>query len=261
VKVTKRDLQLIVSVTTVPERIDRLHLTIESLFRQSLKPDRIILWLDDALQTEASTGQQISHIPTNLQKLVPRGLEISFTRDIGPFTSTISSLKAFPRSIIVTADDDVYYPKNWLKDLWDVHLRHPEGLICHQARLMIKKSARELAPYDSWGECFTTFSGPTANIFPLTKGGLLIPPGVFKTEVFNETVFMDLCPKQDDAWLKTMALYSKVACLKVRPKALFLIPIRGSQSRALLHDNIIGGKNDSQVKALFDKYDLYQLIE
>jgi len=41
----KREQKLIVRLTSIPDRINRVFLTIESLLQQSLKPDQIILWL------------------------------------------------------------------------------------------------------------------------------------------------------------------------------------------------------------------------
>ena len=41
----KRGREVILSLTTIPDRITKTWITIESLLRQSCKPDQIILWL------------------------------------------------------------------------------------------------------------------------------------------------------------------------------------------------------------------------
>ena len=44
----KRSPQLIVSLTSFPARIDKIHLTINTLLRQNTKPDRVVLWLTES---------------------------------------------------------------------------------------------------------------------------------------------------------------------------------------------------------------------
>lgn len=43
----KRKQKIVVSLTSYPARIDTVWLTIETLLRQSMKPDELILWLAD----------------------------------------------------------------------------------------------------------------------------------------------------------------------------------------------------------------------
>ena len=43
----KRDTRLIVSLTSFPARIKTVHQTINTLLRQTVKPDHIILWLSE----------------------------------------------------------------------------------------------------------------------------------------------------------------------------------------------------------------------
>ena len=44
-KTEEREKQLIVTLTSFPERINEVHLCINTLLNQTLKPDKIILWL------------------------------------------------------------------------------------------------------------------------------------------------------------------------------------------------------------------------
>ena len=65
-----RDKRIIISLTSFPARIHRIWLVIESLLRQSYKPDMIILWL-----SKEQFGS-IDSLPSNLLKLRERGLQI-----------------------------------------------------------------------------------------------------------------------------------------------------------------------------------------
>ena len=43
----------------------------------------------------------------------------------------IPALKEFPDSLIVTVDDDWYYPRNMLEILIEEHHQYPDDIICH----------------------------------------------------------------------------------------------------------------------------------
>ena len=53
-----------------------------------------------------------------ITQFIKNGLEIRFVKDIGSYTKAIYAFKEFSESIIVTADDDIFYPKDWLKKLY-----------------------------------------------------------------------------------------------------------------------------------------------
>jgi len=53
VNTDRRPAELIVSLTTIPERIGKVHLGIDCLLRQSVRPDRVILWLNECAEPDA----------------------------------------------------------------------------------------------------------------------------------------------------------------------------------------------------------------
>ncbi|MCQ2744253.1 MAG: glycosyltransferase family 2 protein, partial [bacterium] len=103
----KRENKIIVSLTSYRERFKKLPITIYSLLNQTLKPDKIILWIDN--ETE-----DLTTIPYEITRFIKNGLEIRFVKDIKSYTKAIYAFKEYTDSIIVTADDDIYYRKNWL---------------------------------------------------------------------------------------------------------------------------------------------------
>jgi len=192
----KRNPPLTVSLTTIPERIHKVHLCIESLLRQSCKPDYLILWV--SIPEEK--------VPKKLARLKQRGLQIKFCKDIRSYKKNIYTLKENPQSIIVTADDDVFYPKDWLKQLYDAYQREPQYIHCFRAHLMIKDSDGKLKKYKEWNTLDSGIQGPSLHLFPNGMCGVLYPPHSLSEEVLNEEVFMRLSPYHDDAWLKAMSL-------------------------------------------------------
>ncbi|MBW1790075.1 MAG: glycosyltransferase family 2 protein [Deltaproteobacteria bacterium] len=248
----KREVPLIVSLTTIPSRINKVHLCIESILRQSLKPDRIILWISEKIDRDK--------IPVELEHLTKRGLQIRCCRDIGPYTKIFYTLQEHIGHIVVTADDDLFYPKNWLKKLYQAYRKEPEYIHCHRAHLMTWRSDGELKRYSDWVPGAPGITGPSLSLFPTGNGGILYPPGSLHKEVFNESEFMKLCPTADDIWLKAMALLNSVPCKKVAPHTRPFFRIPKSQSVSLMSQNIKQGKNDTQIRNVFERYELYRLF-
>ena len=118
---SKRKPELIVSLTSFPQRIYDLHFCIYSLLKQSLKPDKIILWLG---QDEFPNKEK--DLTEDLIKFTRMGLTIRFCKDIGSYTKLIYALREFPDDIIITADDDIYYEKNWLEKLYNAYKKQPD---------------------------------------------------------------------------------------------------------------------------------------
>lgn len=101
----KQNDKVVVSITSYPKRINTAYLSIESIFYQSLAPDRVILWLS---KKEVCKND----IPKNLKKLKSRGLEIRMVEDnIKSYKKLFYAIKEFGDQLIITCDDDTIYPK------------------------------------------------------------------------------------------------------------------------------------------------------
>jgi len=249
----KRDVPLIVSLTTIPERIHKVYLCTETLLRQSIKPDYIILWVSEAIQQD--------NVPCILMRQKNRGLQIRFCRDIGPYTKIIYTLKEHPESIIVTIDDDFYLPRDWLKMLFESYLKEPQYIHCYKPIQITMESDGQLKPKKEWVNCLPLAMEPSFHIFPEGYAGVLYPPGSLHDEVLNEEVFTRLCPLADDIWLKAMSILNGVCCKNVKwPNSGKYTVINGTQSKALRKINDLQNKNDEQIKAVFDHYSIYNLL-
>lgn len=168
---TKRTTPLIVSLTTFPARFDTVFLCIESLLQQSLRPDYLILWVAE------NDGQ----VPTTLIRLQDRGLHIKRCKDLRSYKKIIPTLKEYPRSVIVTADDDIFYPKHWLRELYEAYLKEPQFIHCHRAHLVTRNSNGLPAPYRAWNYGALGFAGPSKLLFPTGAGGVLYPISLHTT--------------------------------------------------------------------------------
>lgn len=241
---------LVVSLTSFPARINFVHEAIETLLNQSLKADKVILWLG-----EEEFENKEESLPKALLNLREKGLEIKWCKDIKSYKKLIPTLKEYPNSIIVTADDDILYPENWLKDLYANYLKNPNEIQCHRAHRVSFDKNGNILPYTNWiTNIFNVKS--SYNNFLTGSGGALYPPNILHKDVLNKELFMKLCPTADDIWFWAMAvLNNKKINVIHKQKKFELKYVKGSQdNNCLKMINVGKNRNDIQLKKVFEYY-------
>lgn len=234
---------LVVSLTSYPPRFGTLHLTLKSLLSQSFIADRIVLWIAHA---------DMALLPVAVTDLQRAGLEIIGCDDTRSYKKMIPLLQQSGDIDIVTADDDVFYWRDWLQQL--VQARKPGKLeiICHRMH-RVKLNADGLPiSYNDW-DFETTNSESSALNFPTGIAGVLYPAKVFSPGVLDVQAFMTLCPRGDDIWFWWMAR-ANGATFKRVPEFNQVHCWDGSQEVALWKDNIGATFNDHQIRAMIDAY-------
>jgi hypothetical protein len=250
------DTELIVSLTTYGRRFYDVYLTVESIMRQTVKPNKIILWLaaDEFSGTE---------LPVVLQKQQKRGLEIKYCKDVLSYKKLIPALKEHPAATIITIDDDNIYYFDLIEKLLSSYKANPGHIHCCNMHRMKLAGKNTLAKYNDWTRHYDGKDASLLN-FPTGGGGVLYPPGCFDNEIFNEEVFMGICRHADDVWFKAMSLMKKVMSVKVpthKKNGKDYYSNDNVQDTALALLNYRKKLNDIQLKAVFDKYDLYKYLE
>lgn len=190
--------KVIVSLTSFPQRMQYLQKGLYSLMNQEYKPNMIILWL-----SEDQFPNRNYDLPDEILELQMYGLTIRWLQgDLRSYKKLIPALKEFPEDIIVTADDDLYYPSDWLKKLVDAYLASPKCIHCHLiTRLIINNSVINSVKKENW------MKGTSSYYNKLLGGsGTLYPPHSLNQEVMNKTVFLDIAPTSDDIWFWAMAV-------------------------------------------------------
>ena len=246
---------VVVSLTSYGDRVGKCVVyTAYSLLAQSVRPSRVVLWLDQSRFND-------HNIPRSLRFLCSYGLEIRYCKDIRSYTKIIYSLRNFPDKHIITADDDLYYTSDFVKEFVEAHREHPQSIITAWARIPVVRADGQLAPYREWPEVKNVTAGYSYDgrrLLPLGVGGVFYPSHVFDDEVLNESVFLSLCPKADDIWLYVMGLrrgVDKRLLLDSRISYYQTDTLRQClTSDRLTEANRFGGENDSQLKALLDYY-------
>lgn len=252
----KREQKIIVSLTSFPARINTVWLTIESLMRQTLKPDVIILWLGE----DQFTG--IDSLPKSLKKQQKRGLTIEFCEDIKPHKKYYYAFQKFRDDLIITVDDDIFYPNWMIEGLMELHEGFPTSICCNRAHLITFNEDGEPNSYDDWLSNPKQINGPTKALLPTGVGGVLYPPNSVDAEVFNKENIKNLCLFADDIWLKVMSLKKGTSVVKTENFPSRLFYVASTQKVALWKENVKKGKNDIQLNNIKDYYNLnlYKLI-
>ena len=246
----KRSPQIIVSLTSYPSRIYDIHYCLYSLLNQSFKPDKLILWL-----SKEEFPNLEEDLPSNVLNLKKHGLEIKWTeKNFRVYNKLIHSLIEYPIDIIVTADDDVFYPEDWLERLYENY--DGKNVIAHRAHLMNFELGSPV-PYEQWEKCTENEEITILNL-PTGVGGVLYPPDVFNKDVLKDQLFLKLTPTNDDIWFWGMVVLNdrKINVLKNGYKHLtYINPERElnlNDDGTLYEGNQL--RNDEQLSAILEYY-------
>jgi hypothetical protein len=245
--------QFIVTLTSYGERIVKTApYSIYTLFRQSLMPDRIILWLAEG-----------TAVPAVLEGLKNNGLEILFYRDIKSYKKLIPALRLFPNDVLITADDDVYYPRRWFKELKEAYLHDPAAIYCHRAHEITVDGDKKIQPYGEWNLCINR-SRNGRRIFPTGEGGILYPPHSLHPRCMDEAVFQKIAPRGDDIWFWAMAKLqgTKHAVLENSSVGRLAAVDPKEALRGLWVENVHDGGNDRQLNAVIEAFpEILELVK
>ena len=248
---------LIVSLTTYGKRINDVYLAIESIMQGSIKPNHIILWL-------AQDEFNGKILPQTLQRQQKRGLEIQYCEDIRSYKKIIPTMEKYPDSCVVTIDDDLLYEFDLLENLINAHLSNPEDICaCRFHRINLDNQDKPMS-YMKWN--WLVWPEDKSNLnFMTSGGGALFPPHCFDKEFFNKDAYMSLCPFADDVWIYAMIWKSGKHISKAFTHSKwgcdFIELIDQDNSLSDKNLDTSACRNDVQIKAVMDKYELYPFLK
>lgn len=217
--------KIIVSLTSFPPRLPKLHLVIECILRQSIKPDEIILYL-----TEEQVGS-IDNLPRKLLDLRERGLQIKLCPDkIRSHTKYFYAIKENPNDIVITVDDDLFYRTDLIESHLAAHKKHPNAIIANWVKEILPTTDK----YNEWPD--GTEPKLSNRFLLLGVSSVLYPPKSLHEEVFNKNAIIEQCLTADDVWLSCMALLKETPIYFTKYKYNHL-PIRIKNNETLLSIN------------------------
>lgn len=240
--------KIIVSLTSFPARIGKVWLTIESLMRQKMKPDMIILWLSK------EQFKDIESLPKRLCDLRERGLIIKFKDDdIKSYKKYHYTIEEYPDATIILADDDFIYDTDLVSSLMQVHKEEPNVICARYGYRMKWDSNGQISSYLSW-EMIKRATPASSKVFFGSGGGTLFTRTMMYTDLHNIKLARELCPTADDIYLNAMA---RLNSTKIRfvPGKYVLASLSIENNETLASTNIgTECQNDIQIKKLNNYY-------
>ena len=225
--------RLVVSLTSYPKRFKGLATTLKTLLSQEVRPDFVVLWIykDDA-----------HLLPPNVLRLRSKGLSIRIVDvDMRSYLKLVPALTEFDDAYIVTADDDIYYPRDWLSMLVSAVKLERREVVGLRGRWIEFEADGSFAPYTSW-KFLEKETPASARVLLTGVGGTLYPPNCFPAEVADVKKFLSLSPSTDDLWFYFLLRKNGYVSRKVGgwiPSEI----VEGSQQQSLWAINE-GGEND-----------------
>lgn len=252
VGVSMEEEKIIISLTSFPPRMSEIHYTIYSLLNQSLPVTAVILWL-----SEDEFPHKEKDLPHALVNLKRYGLTIQWVSgNIRSYKKIIPALISYPDAVIITADDDLYYPSDWVEKLYKVHKLYPKDVIAHRVHWISYTKDGLLAGYNDWPKCIGGGSCRFANFFT-EGGGVLYPPKSLYKDVTRKDRFMKLAPKADDIWMWAMAVQNETK-IRIPYDAIRNITYNSREMQIgpdrLGVENVEQRANDRQLRAVLDAY-------
>lgn len=246
-----RDKRIIISLTTIPSRIDYVPYILGSMLRQTVKPDMIILNLGEELFSNIT-------VPPSINKFESAGITIRYVPDLKPHTKYYYTMQDYPNDIIITVDDDLIYPRDFIEKLYQSYLNHPHAISCYRAHMMRFNEQGNLLPYNEWIEEYSESNKPSMRLFATGVGGILYPPHCMHRELLNKDALLSLSPKADDVWLKMMQVLNNCPVVVIKHLNQYVEVARSkTQKISLCASNVGNNENDLQIQMVLDIYNCY----
>lgn len=198
---------VVVSLASYTGRIRTAWITVATLLNQTYKPRAVVLYL----ALEQFPGKH-RDLPRSLLRLQKRGLTIRFVdKDLKPHKKYYYAFREYPDCMVITADDDIFYPEDHIERFVAASRKYPDAVICdwsHKIDVTRNDGHKEFAKYVDWPDNNTD----EPDIYTLAVGcnGVLYKPSFFDEEVFNEQSIIENALFTDDLWLKIMELKNGV---------------------------------------------------
>ena len=252
-----RDKKIIASLTSFPQRIEKIHKTIECLLTQTVRPDKVILWLADS-----QFPKREESLPESLLRLRNFGLTISWCEDLRSYKKLLPTLKEYPEDIIITFDDDIYYPKDVIEKLYNEYLKNPNNIYTHRANRVYFDKNNNIKLYKSAKLylSYKKYRNPSFYNTIIGCGGVLYPPQCLHPDVFDIDKIKKYVPTQDDIWFYIMAVLNGTKIVAVDGFDINLVTIEDTQQYGLCKINVKKSSGISPQEALEDLIKVYPNI-
>lgn len=202
-------MKFILSCTTTFERKELFYYTFISLCKQSLKPDLFLINIsEDAYLSDSGFDE----LPSWLQKTDQSFIKVNWVKNTGPYRKLIPAIDyAGDDDVIVTADDDVLYHEDWLKELIAASKQNPDSIIAGRTRKIKKNIFGNWQNYNNWSNMKS--NDKSLSNLPIGCDGVLYRKKLLDLEFLLDNSYLKICPKTDDLWFKFSSLRKQTPIL------------------------------------------------
>src|SRR5438874_9605501 len=189
--------RVIASLSTVPDRINNLRPTIQSLLKQTRPPDEIVLAIP-----EFSVREHRPYVVPKYISRLPRVRVLHCAEDWGPATKFIGAIQdelaaGRENSLIMVVDDDRLYPRDALETYLYYSEQLPNAALCFRGAAMPSTL--------DWDDAKMIRASELREPRPVAVitgcGSYLIQPRFFDESLWNYSAAPQVAFDIDDIWI------------------------------------------------------------
>lgn len=246
----------IVSLTTFPKRLPNLWMVLYCIFRQTVRPAKIVVTL---IEEEIPGGKE--SLPSILRYFENKGVEFLFEKEnLRPHNKYFYCRQKYPNRDVITIDDDLLYYPNTIERLLRLHKQHP-NCVCTNRGTRIIMNGEVFTESRTWPKVFQ-YSRPSLDIIGLGYSAVFYPSSFQPSLLYNVHLIKTLSLNTDDLWLKAVEIKENVKCA-IGEYYAHPMTLPSSQEIALQKKNcdIITNINDINWGKLNSYFNLYQAVK
>jgi hypothetical protein len=254
---------VILNFTTWKKRESVVPGMLKTIHEQTMKPDKVIVYL-----SETEYGHVIPDVINKMK-------EIGYITDIEWVPGNIYShkrweaFKKYYNCYNVFVDDDIYYDKNYVKDLVETAIQNQGCDIIWTSRIEEIKGIKRSHPI---GSCAVK-----SKKLQTLSGMSCFPPFTFPIESYSHSKDRDKwCTKCDDSWNRAWIIKNNIDIVRVHDR--HKVPWKGipntenegiwTENRKIVNgvetmmtrfaNAVICANATSEVKAIWPRFDIYR---
>lgn len=231
--------KVVISCTTTKFRLKFLYYMLISLKKQTLQPDVIYVNLSREPYLLDDGIQELPDWLENDDKLV-----INFVENTGSYRKLNPLFEQNligDDDLVITADDDILYGKNWIKSLVEESDKNPNDIVCCRARKIKKNIFGKYTNYSMWSLFNKTHK--QINILPTNGAGTVFKKSFLDINFLLDKRYLDIASTSDDLWFRAASLKQNIEVIVypyIDKENIYLKHTSGLQRVNInIHKNII----------------------
>lgn len=187
----------IICMTSFPKRIHKVWIVIECMIRQTLRAEKILLYLSK----DQFPVKEI--LPKKLLKYEKYGFLTIILKEgnIKSYKKFWYALTDYPNKQILTVDDDALYSPKLVENVINASKKNPKCVIGSFCSWIGRDNSGAIIPYSQWVQRDMKIGDKSKDIFFGSGGGTLFPAGSLRGANRPISEIMEVCPLADDIWL------------------------------------------------------------